>query len=321
MTSLTCPKCRQGVTDDALDTGACPACGFPLDGPIVLGAGRARGGVVTRVLLAGGLLVAVAGAGAAGYFVSARTTPAKRTREVAERTPEPVAPTPPKVIHVAPFPREVKRTTEPDPKPVPPVEPPKKGGPRPVAAQIIVNPKVEPNRHFDNPDDIVKVLDVNSADRVVLTGRVRELRLSQVHGRGSVDASGLVAEEVTITADLNSEATVLLNAPNGKVALRGFVGGNTKLTITAPGGTVVLEQSGRFTGGSTITATAKRFEAQGLLNGGTKVNLHLTEGGSLKLTRAEEGATVTYRKTGANEPPLMIDRGDLRGGAKVQEGK
>jgi hypothetical protein len=320
MTSLTCPKCRHGVTDDALDRGACPACGFPFDGPVVLGAG-ARG--APRVLLAVTLMAAAGGAGAAGYFVSARA-PAEPTREVTE---EKKTPTPPREVFVAPFPHEPRRAANPDPKkvdpvpPVPPVEPPKKDGPRPVAAKVIVNPKVEPKRHFDQPDDIVQVLDVHSADRVVLTGRVRELRLSQVHGKGSVDASGLIAEEVTITADLNSEATVTLNAPNGKVSLRGFIGGNTKLTILAPNGEVRLENSGRCTGGSTVTITAKRFEALGPLSGGTKVNLTLTAGGSLKFVRAEEGATVTYRKTGANEPPLVVDRGQLLGGARVQEGK
>jgi ssDNA-binding Zn-finger/Zn-ribbon topoisomerase 1 len=42
MTTLPCPKCRQQMPDDALDRGQCPACGFPLDGPLVLDAGSRR---------------------------------------------------------------------------------------------------------------------------------------------------------------------------------------------------------------------------------------------------------------------------------------
>ena len=38
MLTLNCPKCRQGMPDDALDAGQCPACGFPIDGPVVLAA-------------------------------------------------------------------------------------------------------------------------------------------------------------------------------------------------------------------------------------------------------------------------------------------
>ena len=87
MTTLTCPKCRQGMTDDALDRGQCPACGFPLDGPVVLAApGASSGG--TRLLIAAGVLVLLAGVGAAGYFVANRTANDPGT-EVADRGPAP----------------------------------------------------------------------------------------------------------------------------------------------------------------------------------------------------------------------------------------
>lgn len=351
MPTLTCPKCRQGMPDDALDVGQCPACGFPIDGPLEFGKPGARS-AGTRALIALGVVALLGGAGYASYAYFNR--PENPTPELADRGREPAREPAVPVLDVAPFPHEPKSPgadpgtaphTKPDPTPapveppggnkgqppmppvaVPPVPPvveppPKRDGPRPIPARINVNPKIEPNRHFDNPDDIVSVPDLNRNDRVVLTGRVRVLKLSQVHGKGVVDASGLVAEEVEITGDLNSEATVTVNAPGGKVTLRGWVAGSTKLTIRAPGGEVVLAQSGRFTNGSTVTLTTKRFEALGLLTGSTKVNVTFTAGGALKLTRTEEGATVTYRKTGANEPAPVIDRGDVRGGAKVMEGK
>src|SRR6266545_2503486 len=163
MTTLTCPKCRQGLADDALDLGQCPLCGFPLDGPMVLGTPGTRSGG-TRLLLALGL-VAV-GAGVAGYVFMGRPNPEAKD-ELANRgniaeASEPVLP----VRHIAPLPHEPKHpdagTTAqnpntspgdkgqppvpvppmppgnvempgPAPVPVPPavaVEPPKKDGPR-----------------------------------------------------------------------------------------------------------------------------------------------------------------------------------------------
>ena len=66
---------------------------------------------------------------------------------------------------------------------------------------------------FDAPDDIASVPDLNSNDRVVLTGRVRILKLGAVNGKGVLDASGLLAEEIEIGGDMASEASVTVNAP------------------------------------------------------------------------------------------------------------
>ncbi len=326
MTTLTCPKCRQGLPDDALDAGQCHLCGFPLDGPVVLGTPGARAGG-TRLLLAGGAVLVVAVVAGFVYYDRAdasRTQPA--TELAALTSPEPASP----VRHVAPLPHEPKsRENEAVPvdppgtgdqgqPPVPVVpEPPKKVGPRPGGVVMKVDPKIAPQRHFDHPDDTAALPDLNSGDRVTLTGRVRILRLGSVNGKGALDASGLVAEEVVITGDLNGEALVLVNAPNGKVTVGGYVIGAAKLTIVAPGGEVVVAHTGRVTGGATMTVTAKRLEVNCPLSGGAKVNVTLTAGGSLKLKRAEEGATVTYKKATASDPPPTIAKGELHGGAKV----
>ena len=236
------------------------------------------------------------------------------------------------VRHIAPFPHEPKKEASPatvDPsgagdkgQPSLPVanEPPKKDGPRPGGVVMKVDPKIAPTRHFDHPDDTAALPDLNSGDRVILTGRVRVLRLGSVHGKSALDASGLVAEEVVITGDLNSEALVLLNTPGGKVTVGGYVNGNAKLTVVAPGGEVVVAKTGRVTGSATMTVTAKRLEVNCPLSGGAKVNVTLTASGSLKLTRSEEGATVTYKKAAPTDPAPTIEKGELHGGAKVVGG-
>lgn len=329
MTTITCPKCRQGLPDDALDAGQCHHCGFPLDGPVVLGTPDTRRG--KRLALAvTGVLVALVAADLL-VFNQLGSNPFKAAPEVAAL---PTAETQPQstVRYVAPFPHEPKKDAGPaqvDPPgigdqgqpPLPvPVAQPKKDGPRPGGVVMKVDPKIAPTRHFDHPDDTAALPDLSSGDRVTLTGKVRVLRLGSVHGKGALDASALVVEEVVITGDLNSEALVLLNAPNGKVTVGGYVNGNAKLTIVAPGGEVVVAKTGRVTGSATMTMTAKRLEVNCPLSGGAKVNVTLTAGGSLKLTRSEEGATITYKKAAPTDPAPTIEKGELHGGAKVVAG-
>lgn len=329
MTTLTCPKCRQGMSDAALDVGQCPACGFPLDGPLVLDGAPRRHSPALLVAVAGALVVAT---GVAGYaFLKPTDTPAADREVAREPDPEPPAVA---VRHVAPFPhlpqpRDAQPPNQPPkavpvvvnekpPQPAPVIEPPKHDGPRPIGVVMKVDPKIAPKRHFDSPHDTAALPDLNSGDRVTLTGKLRVLRIGSVNGSGSIDASGLVAEEIVITGDLNGEAVVTLNAPGGKVTIGGYVVGSTKLTVIAPNGEVrVPANSGLFAGSSTTRLTARRVEIAGKLGGGAKVFVTFTAGGSLKFAAADEGAIVTYKKAAPSDPPVTIEKGTVRGGAKV----
>jgi|GEM_PF-3191097 len=328
MTHLTCPKCRQGVPDDALDVGQCPACGYPLDGPVVLTGVRPRTGQM-RLFLALGMVTLLAGAGIAGYLHFAPATPSSPHTEPEVALLGSQQSTPLR-IYIAPFPHEPRAResigVSPEvqsnpgeklqPKPMDVVIP-KEEDPHPVGVVMKVDPKIAPVRKFDQPDDTATLPDLNSGDRVVLTGKLRGLRIGSVNGKASLDASGLVVEEIIITGDLNSQAVVQLNAPNGKVTIGGYVAGSSKLTVVATGGDVLIANSARVTGGATVTITAKRMEAKGPLTGGAKVNITLNSGGLLKLTRLEEGAIVTYRKSAPNDPLPRVESGEIRGGAKV----
>ena len=328
MTTLTCPKCRQKLPEEALDAGQCPHCGFPLDGPVLLAtpdiSGRGRWRIVAEVVVTLLFTTAVV------YWFLGRSEPTR-----APHAPEVAALNPTEVeYHAAPFPHEPEprtiptanaptepRTDKPRDQDQPPVLPiveaPKKDGPRPISVVMKVDPKITPQRHFDSPDDTAALPDLNNGDRVALTGRVRVLRLGSVNGNGRLDASGLVADEVIITGDMNGEAHVQVNAPNGQVTVGGYVMGTSKLTILAPGGVVKVADTGRVTGHATVTATAKRLEVNGPLSGNAKVKATLSARGSLKWVRAEENATVSYKRAAETDPPPTIDKGELRGGAKV----
>ncbi len=160
--------------------------------------------------------------------------------------------------------------------------------------------------------------DLRSEDRVTLTGKVHTLKIGSVNGKATLDASGLDAEEVIIGGDLNESAVVKLNAPKGKVTISGFVVGSAKLTINAPGGDVIVSaNSGRLDNGSEVTVTAKRLDIRGPMLGGTKLSATLTAGGSLKFALMDGGATITYRKAAATDPALVVEKGKIRGGAKL----
>jgi hypothetical protein len=317
------------MPEEALDAGQCPACGFPLDGPVVLGSPASSR--APRSFLAALVVFPLAGLAGYGAWELSNTSAEQPPVGVA------VAPSPDgeAVVHVAPFPHEpAPRPSIPEPPPVEPSgakdvppqpqpqplpgEPPKKReGPRRLGVVMKVDPKIAPVRIFDHPDDTAALPDLDSADQVVLKGRVRALRIGSVNGKASLDASGLVAEEVVITGDLNSDAVVKLNVPFGQVTVRGFVFGNARLTVTAPGGALLFTESARISGSPTVTITAKQFEAKGRLSGAAKVSVTLTAGGSLKLALSDEGAVVTYRKSAPGDPPPTVERGQVRGGARV----
>lgn len=312
MTAFACPKCRGALPDSALDAGACPACGFALDGPLpVLAPRRAA-----RWYALGALAVLTAGALAFAFY-PASAPEQERVSEVARA--EPRAPAPRPEVAVAPLPHEPVRAVSNDPAPKIAPKPEPNPEPQPVKAGpvIHIDPFDARKRHIDDATAEVRVPDVRGEHEIVLTGTARVLRLGSVGGRVRIDASNLTVREVHITGDLNGDAVVLVRAPNGRVSVTGFVGGSAKLTADAPGGAVLFVESARLDGGSLVTATAKELTARGHALGGTKLNVTLTSGGALKLTVLDGGATVTYRKANSSDSAPTVDPGDVRGGAKV----
>ncbi|MBY0459928.1 MAG: hypothetical protein K2V38_21640, partial [Gemmataceae bacterium] len=205
-----------------------------------------------------------------------------------------------------------------DPKPFLPPKPPE----RPAGVVIMIDPFDPPKRAFDNPNDTATVPDLNGETQLTLTGSLRILKLGSLNGKSAIDASRLAVEEVVITGDLNGEAVVKLRSPNAKVTLGGYIGGNSRLTIEAPGGVVVLTpESGRLTGSAVLTVTAKQIDAAGRLFGGCKLFATLTKGGALKLAAVEEGAVVTYKKADPSDPAPTVEKGIVKGGAKVIAGE
>ncbi len=183
------------------------------------------------------------------------------------------------------------------PKPNPWVNaPPNVVPPRPPGPVVLIDPREVREKQIDNPRGTATIPDMAREDRLTLTGKVRLLKIGSVGGKAILDASGLEAEEIVITGDLNATAIVKLNAPNGKVTIGGHVTGSANLTVTAAGGDVILSAgSGKFDGGAEATVLAKRLEVKGLLSGSAKLIVTLTEGGSAAIGAVEDKAMVIYK--------------------------
>lgn len=325
MTSLMCPKCRQAVSDAALDAGQCPSCGY--DGPMVsLVAGAKRAWlVVTLAVITGGVALG-------GHLLIRQPTPRLATPDTAVVIPPPVSQAhapqnrgEPIAMQTAPAPRPVVPAQSPmmepiavAPIPVAVVSPKKQP---PIGPVVRINAKEVRQQQLDNPVGIAAVADMNGEDRVTLTGKVRLLKIGSVGGKATLDASGLEAEEIVITGDLSKSAVVKLHAPNGKVTLGGHIVGSAKLAVNAPGGEVVVSTgSAKLDNAAEVTVTANRVEVNGLMTGEAKLVVTLTTGGSLKLGVMDGGATVIYKRATPTDPEPKFEPGVLRGGAKVHVG-
>src|SRR6266496_5761023 len=133
MSHLTCPKCRQAVSDDALDTGLCPYCGY--DGAMVIGASSKSAWLIATMAVVG------VGFALGAYLLFSpvdvpRQVPGHLTAVLnpVHVPPQIGNPTPP---DIAPAPRPVVIGAKNDPKPAPfVVAPPKKNAWNPAPARL-----------------------------------------------------------------------------------------------------------------------------------------------------------------------------------------
>jgi hypothetical protein len=290
MRRLACPICRQPVSDEALDSGACPVCGH--DGPMIASVDPKRAWLVAT------LAVVACGALAGAYLLIPWNAPVRvRPLETASVQPAP----PPSAEPVSARPEIAPHPHFPRPKSTPSL--PAAAAP---ARKNPWNPRLAPagqiehidarevrEKRIDAPDGTVAVSDMNREDRLTLTGTVRQLRIGSIGGSAVLDASGLTAREIVITGDLGGRATVSLHAPGGMVRIGGHVEGRSRLVVIAPRGHVyVQEGSGKLDGDAELKVEARDVEIAGPMSGNAKLVVTLTGGGNLISGPVRENASV-----------------------------
>ena len=150
------------------------------------------------------------------------------------------------------------------PKPDPKSEP--KPEAKPDAGKVITIDPQAGDRKLDAPDATAELLPLDGDTRLTLTGRVKVLRVAAVNGNTLLDTSGLDAEEVVFTGDLNGSPTITVKG--AKVRFEKVVEGAVNATVTAAGGEVVFAEKGEVKGGAVLTLTAKRVDVQAAVGGG-----------------------------------------------------
>ena len=176
---------------------------------------------------------------------------------------------------------------------------------------------------LDSPHGVHTVEPVNSGDRFLVSGKIKKLQIASINGQGAVATEKLAAEEVIITGGINGEGNLRLNAPGGSVTFLDSLNGASRVTVNAPGGKVTFGSAdksrrggGSIVGSSHVTIIARDVDFRGVVDGGARVTVTLTEGGSLRFSMIAGGAHVHYRKAKPGDPAPKIERGKVTAGGK-----
>ena len=344
MNDYLCPSCGLPISEAAFASGICPCCEHsflePFSAPVVQlepmvpvplsipqtppteNKKRFLGVVVVWAVA----LVVGVGLGLGFWYffdqplefvevAQKEQTPPTTISPLPDTQPQTQPVTPEKEILPAP---RVVEEQRPEPVAVAP-----KPMPLPPPKVEIIDPVETPEKKLNDPNGEAEVLSLNGMEQLVLTGKIKVLRIGPLNGKALLDATGLDVEEIVFTGALSGSSEVKVNAPNGKVRVTKQINGAAKLRIYAPDGEVTFagEEEATLTEGSLVELTAKRVDIQSLMNGGTRVEVTLTTGGSLRTGVMDGGATVRYRAAVGNQSELKIETGELRGGASVKPAK
>ena len=178
---------------------------------------------------------------------------------------------------------------------------------------------------IDAPQGEHTIEAVNGTDRFLVSGKVKKLEIAGINGQGALATEKLAAEEVVITGGVNGEGALKLDVPGGSVTFLGVLNGASRVTVNAPGGKVTFGSAdksrrggGDIVGSAHATIIARDVDLRGVVDGGARVMVTLTEGGSLRFARVAGGAHVHYRTAKPGDPDPKIERGQVTAGGKFE---
>ena len=179
------------------------------------------------------------------------------------------------------------------------------------------------NVRIDVPQGAHTVEVVKGADRFQLSGKVKKLVIGGVDNEGVLATEKLAVEEVVITGDVKGAGALKLNVPGGSVTFLGALDGACRVRVNAPGGKVTFGSAdksrrggGNIVGSAHVTIIARDVDLRGVLDGGARVTVTLTEAGSLRFAMIAGGARLHYRTAKRGAPDPKIERGGIIGGGK-----
>jgi hypothetical protein len=247
-------------------------------------------------------------------------------------------------------PPEEPGTKKPEPGPMKPKapEPPKDKQPAPAKGNKIDIAKLPLSAIFDkvaaqlngqdkpftmvkelkDPDGTFKVGSIRDNTKVKLTGKIGKLMVSALDQNGVLDASALEAKEIVIVKRINGQATLLLNAPKGKVVFLAEIGGQTQVAVHAPNGEVSVgdpikgygPDQAQISGEAQVAITAGIVKLRGPINGSKpQVVVTLSKGGLLKFHEVSGSARLFYKSANPSDPGPTIEKGKILGNAELKK--
>lgn len=348
MATVACPTCGLPRAKELLDTVACPLCGMlgrvtpasvapepvhdrawvipePQRQPVAPVKSRFVSGSLFG--FAAGIAVAFGGV-LAWPAINAWIHSANANPEVVGNDPV-VNPGPP-MVAVAPLPREVATAYRVSRPPiVPPTDEQRVELIPPQEAIAAPAPEPAPRNPFRPEAPRALVLDraqhysprVAPGSTVTIRGWVKTLIVRDLEAGAVLDCAELEAQEVIVIGKVDGGSRLTLRAPGGSIIFRAKIDGAAKLDLRAPGGTVTFEtptgmgrDGSKIDGGSSVDVTARAVSFLGRISGaGTKVAVTLTSNGSLAFTEIEGSARLEYTKTDPDDADPAISRGRIGG--------
>jgi hypothetical protein len=189
-------------------------------------------------------------------------------------------------------------------KPSAPVAPPKAPAVKPLPPPTVEKRPPErrgviivgQQRRVFLPDGEYRVEDLKNGDRVMLSGKVRSLRVGLVESGSTLDATELEAQEIVLNRKIDGRSTVRLWAPAGTVAFLDRIDGNSLVSIIA-----------------------RKVDFRGIIGGSTtQVQVALTRGGLLRFHGLDGQVRLHYQKAHADDPEPRVEPGWVRGGARLK---
>lgn len=293
-----------------------------------------------------------------------------RTEAIAEKPIEPKkAPAPPKklpiLVAAIPTPKEEKkaptelpvekRPTPAEEKKAPVAADPPKKKDAPIAksdpkVEPKENPKVEPKVpekpekkdtrprvlaidnviQLNDPDGEFTVETINGGQTIILSGKVKTLKIAGLNEGSTLDATRLQSEGIVFLGSVNSASKVLLGTAQTlklrdvnerslidgsflsarEIQVTGALNGGATLKLHAPDGTIALH--GDINDNAQVHLIAKNAEFLGNANGEkTFVELTLTKDGSLRFRRLNGGVRLHYQKAAPTDPEPRVAAGEV----------
>lgn len=277
MSMMPCPGCGLPRLADEVARVSCPLCGaydraLPAEPialiveaePVALTPAPShfpwRGSLIAILGFSAGIAATLGWQHSNPLLVTENTTPAEVAAAPSSSTPTTPAPstTAPVPVTMVPTP-----STAPTVKPAP--------GKTPSTSSVLPGRGVV---HLTQPNQIYTTPPLRAGETLTLKGQAKALHVAALDQEAVLDATELDVDEVIVHGDITGRSRLKARAPLGSIDIKG-----------------------RVTGGSTLDLVGKkvsfRDDLVGLL---TRVNVVLSQGGTLNFADLIDGAELHYRR-------------------------